>query len=100
MENQPLGSPLVVGVDGNIYGTTSSGGVNGGGVLFDLTTTGVYTVVHRFDESTEGSIPNGVIQGADRKFLWYELGRQQSIRRGGRFLRSTRSRPVSPARCA
>jgi uncharacterized repeat protein (TIGR03803 family) len=65
---------IVVGTDGNLYGTTSSGGVfpkNGSceglgcGVVFRLTPPGTYTVLHALNGTTEGSVPLGVIQATD-----------------------------------
>ena len=51
----PVGG-IVEASDGNLYGTTSSGGVNGAGVLFRVTPSGTYTVLHDFTEAT-GSGP-------------------------------------------
>jgi uncharacterized repeat protein (TIGR03803 family) len=47
----PSGS-LVQGSDGNFYGTTSSGGQFGGGTVFQITPTGVLTVLHSFGGTT------------------------------------------------
>ena len=44
---------LMQGTDGNLYGTTSSGGLNGVGTIFKVSTTGSgYTVLWNFDTST------------------------------------------------
>ncbi len=43
----------------NIYGTTSSGGYNGDGVVYQLTSSGVETVLHRFVSGDDGAIPYG-----------------------------------------
>jgi len=43
---------------GNLYGTTSSGGVNNLGTVFKLTPTGTETVLHSFaNDGTDGSVP-------------------------------------------
>ena len=36
--------PLVLGADGDVYGTTNSGGAKGNGVVFQVTTGGNYTL--------------------------------------------------------
>jgi uncharacterized repeat protein (TIGR03803 family) len=65
---------IVAGSDGNLYGTTGYGGTFpasgiceslGCGVVFKLTTSGVYTVLHAFNGTSETSEPVGVIQASD-----------------------------------
>jgi hypothetical protein len=67
---------LVVGTDGNMYGTTTAGGFFhssasagcqgvGCGVVFRLTPPGTYTVLHALNGTTESSIPLGVTQASD-----------------------------------
>jgi len=67
-------SPLILGADGNFYGTTVDGGPNvcpGGsscGTVFQMTPKGVVTVIYNFDD-THGGYPYGaVIQGSDGSF--------------------------------
>jgi uncharacterized repeat protein (TIGR03803 family) len=65
---------IVAGTDGNLYGTTGYGGTFpssgiceslGCGVVFKLTTSGTYTVLHAFNGTSETSEPVGVIQATD-----------------------------------
>jgi uncharacterized repeat protein (TIGR03803 family) len=66
---------LVLGVDGNFYGTTSVGGSNsrpaGGGTVFQITPTGQLTTIYSFcapfanGVCTDGSGPYNLAQGAD-----------------------------------
>jgi len=60
--------PLVQGTDGNLYGTTFSGGAFGHGTIFSITTAGALTTLHSFD-GTDGSQPwAGVVQDTDGTF--------------------------------
>ncbi len=61
---------LVQGSDGNFYGTTSSGGTNGAGTVFEFSPSADYTNLYAF-----GSYPNdgaepvaGLVQGSDSNF--------------------------------
>jgi uncharacterized repeat protein (TIGR03803 family) len=45
---------LVLGTDGNLYGSTIFGGSGGNGTLFKITTAGAYTVLSNFD-TTHGA---------------------------------------------
>ena len=44
--------------DGNLYGTTGSGGKSGHGLIFKISKDGTYQVLHRFSRQ-EGTTPNG-----------------------------------------
>ena len=70
-------SGLVQGSDGNFYGTTVSGGTNGGyGTVFIMTTNGMLTTLYTFGAATsllgnplDGANPfGGLIQGSDGNF--------------------------------
>jgi uncharacterized repeat protein (TIGR03803 family) len=63
-------SPFILGNDGNFYGTTSSGGANGGGVLYAITPAGRFITQYSFCNWFTGSCPDGsapsapVVQGS------------------------------------
>jgi uncharacterized repeat protein (TIGR03803 family) len=58
-------APLILGSDGNFYGTTITGGTNGRGSVFRMSTSGAITTIYSFDY-THGSEPYGpVVQGSD-----------------------------------
>jgi uncharacterized repeat protein (TIGR03803 family) len=68
---------LILGTDGNFYGTTLYGGakscVDGAGIdlgcgtIFKITPSGTLTTLHSFD-NTDGSLPVGLVQGTDGNF--------------------------------
>jgi uncharacterized repeat protein (TIGR03803 family) len=58
---------LIQASDGNLYGTTGSGGANFRGTIFKITTSGTLTTLHAFD-GTDGSIPNALIQDTNGTF--------------------------------
>jgi uncharacterized repeat protein (TIGR03803 family) len=69
----PVG--IVQGTDGNFYGTTTGGGANGNGTIFEMTPAGTLTTLHSFNNGNEGSVaPNGLIQGTDGKFYGTTYG--------------------------
>jgi uncharacterized repeat protein (TIGR03803 family) len=52
--------------DGNLYGTTTMAGGNGGGTIFRLTTNGALTVLYSFGGGSDGSSPQGsLVQASD-----------------------------------
>jgi uncharacterized repeat protein (TIGR03803 family) len=60
---------LTRGKDGNFYGTTQSGGTNGDGSVFKITTNGVFTTLYSFKGGNDGSTPSAeLILGKDGNF--------------------------------
>ena len=95
--NTPLiGGGLVLGTDGNFYGTTTEGGpnstCNGGGqscgTIFKITPLGVLTTLHSFN-GADGSFPNGMVQATDGNF--YGTGQEGGANGAGTFFKMTRS---------
>src|SRR5579863_6261462 len=61
-----LGYPengLILGMDGNLYGTTG-----GFGTIFKSTPNGNFTALYSFTNGTDGSYPQSLIQSADGNF--------------------------------
>src|SRR5262245_16636070 len=55
---------LVLGPDGNFYGTCDDGGPGGKGTVFRVTTNGVLTTLFGFN-GYNGETPNGIVFGPD-----------------------------------
>ena len=62
-------APLTVGTDGNFYGTTPTGGTNGGyGTIFKVTTNGVLTSLFQFSVTNGANPYAGLTLGNDGCF--------------------------------
>jgi len=48
---------LTEGMDGNFYGTTSSGGSDSCGTVFEITPSGALTTIYAFTDGTDGGVP-------------------------------------------
>ena len=60
---------LIIGRDGNFYGTTANGGGKGYGTVFKITPQGAETVLYRFNGGTDGANPiAGLVQVSDGSF--------------------------------
>jgi uncharacterized repeat protein (TIGR03803 family) len=71
-------SALIQGSDGNLYGTTASGGAvgeGGYGTAFKLTPEGVETILYSFTAGADGASPSaGFLQGKDGNFYGTTAG--------------------------
>jgi uncharacterized repeat protein (TIGR03803 family) len=74
---------VIQATDGNFYGTTVNGGANatdcsggGCGTVFQITSGGVFTVIHSFDKA-DGEFPQaGLVQGTDGNLYGVTTGYQ------------------------
>jgi len=65
--------PLLQGSDGNLYGTTPTGGANGTGTIYRLTLTGQYTLLYTFPKDNY-SYPAALIEASDGNLYGGTLG--------------------------
>ncbi len=63
-------APLVPGTDGAFYSTSyQSGGGLGSGAVYQFSAAGVVTVLHGFNDTPDGNVPNGgLVLGSDGNF--------------------------------
>ena len=80
---------LVQATDGNLYGTTSTGGANNWGSLFSVTTGGVLTTIYSFCSQTncgDGQVPTAtLIQATDGNLYGTTFGAQGYVHFGTAF---------------
>jgi len=60
-------APLIQAGNGNLYGTTTSGGETGAGTIFEITLNGTLTTLYTFS-GPDGRYPWGLVQGNDGNF--------------------------------
>lgn len=74
--------PLIQGTDGNLYGTTSTGGANNNGIVFKISTSGAYAKIFDIAVATEGLYPNALWQTSDTR-LWGTTSNNSAAVGGG-----------------
>lgn len=62
------GGQLIQGIDGDFYGAMNLGGANGYGEAFKMTSKGVFTVLHNFDDTDGADAASGMVQAANGTF--------------------------------
>jgi uncharacterized repeat protein (TIGR03803 family) len=85
--NQDGGQPsgrMLIGKDGNLYGTTAGYGEFNYGTVFKLTAAGgndwQFSVLHAFEGGSDGEVPrDGLIQGPDGKLFGVTAGFSDSF---------------------
>ncbi|HEY3863554.1 MAG TPA: choice-of-anchor tandem repeat GloVer-containing protein [Verrucomicrobiae bacterium] len=61
--------PMIMGSDGNLYGTTSDGGDSGYGTIFSFTPGGGLTPLHSFTGGSDGAYPHAtLVEGPNQIF--------------------------------
>ena len=84
------GAALVQGADGNLYGTTESGGSDNGcvfgcGTVFRVTLTGALATLHEFVNSVDGNMPGQILQARDGNFYGVTVGSLFKLTADGSF---------------
>ena len=69
VDGQEPNGGVIQATDGNFYGTTVTGGANGYGTIFKITSEGTLTTLHSFD-STDGENPYGPLLQATNGDLY------------------------------
>jgi len=75
----PVYVPLVEAGDGNLYGTTASGGANGKGTIYKLTLAGQYTLLYTFPKVRFSFSPTALIEASDGNLYGATLGVESQL---------------------
>ena len=77
---------LVQATDGNLYGTTRSGGASGSGTVFKITLNGALTTLYSFSGNADGANPQAtLVQGPNGSLYGTTYGGSGSTRQGTIF---------------
>ena len=81
-------NPVVLGTDGNFYGTTQEGGTSNDGTIFQLTPSGTLTTLYSFTGGSDGYGPiSPLVEGSDGNF--YGTTSEGAADSNGTFFRIT-----------
>jgi uncharacterized repeat protein (TIGR03803 family) len=69
-DGQTPQAALLVGSDGNLYGSTYYGGPNNAGTVFKITTSGALTTLYSFKGTTDGANPLGALAQDNSGDFW------------------------------
>ncbi len=90
----PMGG-LTLGFDGNLYGTTNTGGSHAAGTVFKLTPNGQLTTLWNFDNGDGGGVPSfTLVQGQDNNL--YGVSSNQYAGHYGAFFKISPSGVFTP----
>lgn len=64
----------LIALNGNLYGTTRSGGVSGNGTVFEIRASGAETVLHDFGAKPDGATPSAALVSFGSKFYGTTAG--------------------------
>jgi len=67
-------SKLLQASDGNLYGTTASGGLGGAGTIFKITPAGTLTTIYNFSGTDGGGSTAGLVQATNGDFYGTTVG--------------------------
>ena len=86
---------VTLGLDGNLWGTTSGGGKDGAGTVFKITPAGALTKVYDFTNGKDDSAPTyPPLQGQDGNM--YGVSEEQYNTQYGSFFKLTTKGAISP----
>src|ERR1022692_2813520 len=85
-------TPLLFAHDGNLYGSTATGGTNGTGMIYKLTLDGQFTLLHSFEKGKFPAGPTTLIEASDGNLY----GDAQSYVTAGQLFRITKSGQYTP----
>ena len=73
-----LPNGLILGSDGNFYGTTQVGGPGESGTVFSLTPAGVFKTLYAFGGGNDGGTPSALVEGRSGEFYGTTASNPQS----------------------